>query len=230
LYCFFFPQTELVLVHFLTNFYTYNFAEIHSCMYLWKLQTHCLYIFCLVKDSTMTTCCWIIYLIARVMTSHLKAWSSEEADLSHAIILITFTYVHCRDESSSYQEVAQRLKTKLYVLYTVLLTLITLLVMWICQIYRYGVKKIILPLHSVKAVVWCAVRAWWIILFRTPEYVAISCAMRHTWRWNGMNSSSFYKIVYHPFTVISTDIAFEQRESAPNTLKTYMLFPPWLLS
>jgi hypothetical protein len=159
LYCFFHPQTELVILHF------------GKLLYIQLCRNSFMHIFMKISNTFSVhffSCEW--FSCDNLLLGHiphcnsdeftLKIWSSEEADLSHATILITFTFVHCTDASSTYQEVAVFEYTKLYVLYTVLLTLITLLLLWICKIYRYGVKKIVLSLHSIKAIVWCDVRAW----------------------------------------------------------------------
>jgi hypothetical protein len=34
------------------------------------------------------------------------------------------------------------------------------MVMSICKVYEYGAHKILMPLHSVKVVMWCAVNYW----------------------------------------------------------------------
>jgi hypothetical protein len=45
---------------------------------------------------------------------------------------------------------------------------------WSCQYAEYmnGMKEILVPLHDMKAVLWCAVNVWCITCCRTSECVA----------------------------------------------------------
>lgn len=44
------------------------------------------------------------------------------------------------------------------------------------RLYRYGVKKVLVPLHSVKAVMWCAVSAQQIIRIRIRHRICLRAA------------------------------------------------------